>query len=201
VRQCRARRTFDVDRVTVEFVADLAGRSQRFCPHYPAEQSALLALAAAADTVRAVRAVPGWTSTTGGLARALAGNRRWPGPALLITTEVPQVSPGLLVEAAELLRGFDAVLGPATGDGWWAFGLREPAHAALLRQTPGALTGVGVLTVAALRLGLRVAMLPTLHALHNGSDVRPVAAHCPPGSVFAATVARLAAGRRDDRGR
>jgi hypothetical protein len=36
-----------------------------------------------------------------------------------------------------------------------------------------------------------VAMLPTLRGLCTGADVRPVAAHCPAGSLFAATVARL----------
>jgi hypothetical protein len=180
----------------VEFVADLAGPSDRFRPHYAAEQASMLALAAAADTIRAVQAVPGWTSTTGSLARAFAANRRWPGPALVIGTEIPQLSPDLLTDAIGRLRGFDAVLGPASGDGWWAFGLREPSYAALMRALGGSLTSVGSLSVAALRLGLRVAMLPTLHGLTTGADVRPVAASCPPGSMFAATVAQLSQARR-----
>ncbi|MEU4222549.1 DUF2064 domain-containing protein [Actinoplanes sp. NPDC026623] len=168
----------------MELVSGLAGPAVRLCPQYSPEHATTLTLAAAADTIRAVRALPGRAVA---VERALAGTRRCPGPLLFVAAETPQLTPDLLAGAIGLLDDFDAVLGPTTGDGWWAFGLSEPAHAAL-----GPSTGLGSLTVAALRLGLRVAMLPTLRGLDTGADVAPVAARCPAGSLFAATVARLA---------
>ncbi|MEU7908085.1 DUF2064 domain-containing protein [Actinoplanes sp. NPDC049118] len=187
VRPCGPRPATGAGGVGVELVTGLAGPADRLRPQYSCEQATTLASAAAADTIRAVRAVPCRARAAVPLEWAFAGTRRRSGPALLVSTEVPQLSPDLLSGAIGLLGDFDAVLGPTTGDGWWAFGLREPAHAVL-----GASTGLGSLTVAALRLGLRVAMLPTLHGLSTGADVRPVAAHCPAGSLFAAAVARLA---------
>lgn len=166
----------------MELVTGLAGPADRLCPQYSPEQAATLTLAAAADTIRAVRALPGTAGTAAGFQRALAG----PGPVLLVAAQTPQLSPQMLADAIGLLDDFDAVLGPTTGDGWWAFGLSEPAHAAL-----GPSAGLGSLTVAVLRLGLRVAMLPTLRGLRTGADVGPVAAHCPAGSLFAATAERL----------
>jgi hypothetical protein len=167
----------------VELVTGLAGPAGRLCPQYSPEHATTLTLAAAADTIRAVRALPGRAVA---VERAPAGTR-CPGPLLFVAAQTPQLTPDLLADAIGLLDDFDAVLGPTTGDGWWAFGLSEPAHAAL-----GPSTGLGSLTVAALRLGLRVAMLPTLRGLDTGADVAPVAARCSAGSLFAATVARLA---------
>ncbi|MFB9694475.1 DUF2064 domain-containing protein [Amorphoplanes digitatis] len=187
VRPCGHRPAGDAGTVGVELVTGLAGPADRLCPQFTAEQAATLAAAAAAGAARAVRALPGRARAAVPLEWALAGIRRRRGPALLVAAETPQLSPDLLTGAIGLLDDFDAVLGPTTGDGWWAFGLREPAHAPL-----GPSTGLGSLTVAALRLGLRVAMLPTLHGLCDGADVRPVAARCPAGSLFAATAVRLA---------
>lgn len=79
------------------------------------------------------------------------------GPVLFIAPGTA-VSPGLLAESAVLLRTFDAVLGPGPGDSWWAFGLRDPRLLGTLTETPD---GLASLALAALRLGLRVAMLPT----------------------------------------
>jgi hypothetical protein len=79
------------------------------------------------------------------------------GPVLFVGPGIA-VSPGLLAESAGLLRTFDAVLGPGPGDTWWAFGLRDPRLLGNLVETPDGLAG---LALAALRRGLRVAMLPT----------------------------------------
>jgi hypothetical protein len=49
----------------------------------------------------------------------------------------------------------------------------------------------GSLVLAMLRLGMRVAMLPTLQQTNTVADAHAVAAGCQPGSRFAATVARL----------
>jgi glycosyltransferase A (GT-A) superfamily protein (DUF2064 family) len=188
-RQCTARRGRLPGQVSVQLVADLAGLRARLSPPYSPEQAAVIADAAVTDTLKAVGA-QGATATSR-LEQAFAGLRHRAGPVLLIGTEIPQLRPDLLADAAALLDEFDAVLGPTDGDGWWAFGLREPAHSAMSGMTPQALAGTGALTVAALRLGLRVAMLPTLLQVRTGADVHAVAGHCPPGSSFAAAVARL----------
>jgi glycosyltransferase A (GT-A) superfamily protein (DUF2064 family) len=54
------------------------------------------------------------------------------GPALLIGMDTPQVTEGLLHEAAGALcmPGTDAVLGATPDGGWWAGGLRKPNVAA-----------------------------------------------------------------------
>lgn len=191
VRPCQPRRPSAARPCDVLVVADLAGPAARLDPPWTGVQAAMIAAAATVDTLRAVRAMPGWSIGVGPLEHAFAerGTRR--GVTLLVAPQVPQLGPDLLADAVDLLSDFDAVLGPTTGDGWWAFGLREPAHGAVLRTMPGALATAGTLTVASLRLGLRVAMLPTLRELRSGADVPAVAELCPPGSEFAATVAHL----------
>ncbi len=54
------------------------------------------------------------------------------GPAVVIGMDTPQVTVGLLHEAAGALcmPGTDAVLGATPDGGWWAGGLREPNAAA-----------------------------------------------------------------------
>ena len=61
-------------------------------------------------------------------------------PSLLVGMDTPQIGPDLLDEAGALLhhRAADAVLGPAVDGGWWALGLRDPRHAALVRDVPTA---------------------------------------------------------------
>ncbi|OJF11214.1 DUF2064 domain-containing protein [Couchioplanes caeruleus] len=85
-------------------------------------------------------------------------------PFLEISAGAPELSADLLDDAYALLRSFDAVVGPTSDGGWYAFGLREPSRAPDLRT----LTASPALTLAALRLGLRVAMLPTLPAKNLG---------------------------------
>lgn len=191
VHPCRPRRLPAVRPGRVQVVCDLAGPASRLQQPWTGPQAAVIAAAATTDTLRAVRAMPGWPIEVVPLELAFADWSAGPGGALLVAPQVPQLEPGLLDDAAQRLSEFDAVLGPTTGDGWWVFGLRDPAHGAALRAMPGALAGSGSLTVSALRLGLRVAMLPTLQELGTGADVPAVAGHCRPGSEFAVTVAHL----------
>ncbi|MEV6602493.1 DUF2064 domain-containing protein [Actinoplanes sp. NPDC051346] len=86
-----------------------------------------------------------------------------------VSTAAPELTAELRGEAYALLRRFDAVVGPTTDGGWYAFGLREPSLAPDLR----ALTAAHSLTLAALRLGLHVAMLPTLPAPAGKKFVSP----------------------------
>jgi uncharacterized protein len=170
----------------VQFVVvdDLPGEARlrtRLSPPYSRQQAGLLADAAIADTLRAVDAMPA--------AHRAAGT----GPSLFIRTETPQVSTDLLADSAALLRRFDAVLGPTTGDGWWAFGFREPDLAVGLGVAPWSMADLGSLTLMALRLGLRVAMLPVLQEVNSAADAHAVAERCAPASRFAAALASLRA--------
>lgn len=47
------------------------------------------------------------------------------GPLLIIGSDVPCITRGLIFEAFHLLGGHDAVLGPSTDGGYWAVGLRR----------------------------------------------------------------------------
>jgi len=192
----------------------------RLCPPCTPGQAAAVAAAALADTLAAVTAAPavrrclvvdgdhpappGWHRTTQRgatlgerLARAYADTRVDGAGSLLIGMDTPQVSAGLLADAARRLGededDADAVLGLAEDGGWWALGLRNPRHGRALRRVPMSTPDTGALTLAALRArGLRVAALPTLRDVDTYADARAVAALCPAGSRFASAVSELA---------
>jgi rSAM/selenodomain-associated transferase 1 len=193
--------------------APVAGRVKtRLCPPCTPQQAARLAAAALADTIDAVAACralsrtlvldgvhpvpPGWASRPQhgpGLAERLA-HAYVDGPSLLVGMDTPQLTADLLDAATDDLRHADAVLGPATDGGWWALGLRNPAHAAVLRQIPTSTPTTGADTLAALRrLGLAVVLLPELPDVDTVADAAAVAALCPPSSRFAAAWAGIVA--------
>jgi len=186
----------------------------RLCPPCTPQQAARIAAAALEDTLDAVTATPAaarvlvvdgdlaapadWVRVAqrggplgGRLAHAYA-DTAVPGVAsLLIGMDTPQAGPGLLGDAIARLAadGTDAVLGFAEDGGWWALGLRDPAHAEALRDVPMSTTETGALTLAALTArGLRVAALPVLTDVDTAADAYAVAALCPAGSRFAAAV-------------
>ncbi|WP_412749873.1 DUF2064 domain-containing protein [Krasilnikovia sp. M28-CT-15] len=197
--------------------APVPGRVKtRLCPPCTPAQAARIAAASLADTLGTVSATtagarvlvvdgrypapPGWTTLAqrGGplsdrLASAFADTRTPRRPALLIGMDTPQLTPGLLGAALNLLGvadGPDAVLGPAADGGWWALGLRDPAHAEALRTVPTSTATTGRRTLAALRArGLRVHVLPHLRDVDTAADASTVAALCPPASRFASVVA------------
>ena len=118
------------------------------------------------------------------------------GPAILIGSDTPQVSPGLLARAARTLlsSGVDAVVGPAMDGGWWIAGLRRPAPNAF-RGVPMSTATTGAEQYARFRhLGLSVAMLPVLRDVDVIEDAYAVAAEAP-DSMFAAAF-REVSGRR-----
>ncbi|MGB0084070.1 MAG: TIGR04282 family arsenosugar biosynthesis glycosyltransferase [Rhodomicrobiaceae bacterium] len=47
----------------------------------------------------------------------------WPAPAILMGSDIPAVRPDHIAEAFALLRGHDAVFGPAEDGGFWLVGL------------------------------------------------------------------------------
>jgi rSAM/selenodomain-associated transferase 1 len=187
----------------------------RLCPPCTPEQAAAIAAAALADTIDAVTAVPdvqrvlavagsyptpfGWAARPQHgdglgerLAHAFADTRHDGRPTLLVGMDTPQLTAVLLSDALASLRTVDAVLGMAADGGWWALGLREPRHAAVLRDVPMSTDRTGRLTLEALQgLGLRVAMLPVLRDVDTIADVREVVALCPAASRF-----RTVAGER-----
>lgn len=194
--------------------APVAGRVKtRLCPPCTPSQAAAVAAAALADTLdvvgashvdRRILAVDGAFEAPRGwvvvpqrgeslgerLVHAFADSYR-PGVAtVLIGMDTPQLSPLDLDSAFQRLGGSEAVLGPAVDGGWWALGLRDGRHAAVLGGIPTSTSTTGADTREALRgRGLRVALLPSLTDVDSAADARLVAALCPPDSRFRAAVA------------
>lgn len=117
---------------------------------------------------------------------------RFPGqPVLQLGMDTPQVRPGLLSTALHRLAGADAALGPAVDGGWWALGLRDPAHAAALRTVPMSTPDTGLRTRMALSgRGLRVADLARLSDVDTWAEAAAVAASIP-DSNFASAVSHV----------
>jgi rSAM/selenodomain-associated transferase 1 len=107
------------------------------------------------------------------------------GPSVLIGMDTPQVTPGMLADAARRLDRGDAVFGPAADGGFWLLGLREPDPGRLL-GVPMSRPDTGRHQLARLR-GLRVATVGTLIDVDTAADAARVAAQVP-GSRFAAAV-------------
>jgi hypothetical protein len=195
--------------------APVPGRVKtRLCPPCTPEQAAIVAAAALADTVEAIDAIAaarrtlvvdgdlagpaGWhrlpqrgDGLGARLTNAFADSRRSGMPSLLLGMDTPQADAAVLARATGLLRGADAVFGAAADGGWWVLGLRDPAHAAILRSIPTSVPTTGANTLAALRgLGLRVAQVPVLRDVDTAADAHAVAALCRSGSRFTAAVSR-----------
>lgn len=117
---------------------------------------------------------------------------RFPGRRIVqIGMDTPQVTSRLLTEAATRLDATDAVLGQAADGGWWALGLRDPAHADVLALIPTSRADTGTRTLEVLRgKGLTVGELPVLSDVDTMADAARVAADIP-ASRFAAAVARV----------
>lgn len=116
-----------------------------------------------------------------------------PGAAVLqIGSDTPQLRPALLTSSVEQVQdGLDAVLGPASDGGWWALGLRDPRHAAALRDVPMSTGDTGRLTRKALAArGLSVGELPELSDVDTMADARTVSREAP-GGRFARAVAAI----------
>jgi rSAM/selenodomain-associated transferase 1 len=196
--------------------APVPGRVKtRLCPPCTPSQAAAVAAAALADTLDVVSASragrriltvdgdypapPGWVvlaqrgeSLGSRLAHAFADCHRPGAATVLVGMDTPQLSTQDLDEAFRRLTvpgGPGAVLGPAADGGWWALGLRDVRHAAVLPGIATSTTTTGTETRDALRRrGLRVESLRTLTDVDTATDAHAVAALCPPGSRFPAAV-------------
>jgi rSAM/selenodomain-associated transferase 1 len=190
----------------------------RLTPPFTPADAALLAEAALADTLAAVAATPvtrrvlaldgtpgGWLppgfevipQRSGGLDERLAAAfadtyAALPLPMVLVGMDTPQITPGLLADAAEALTcgEADAVFGPATDGGFWLLGLRKPDRS-LLAGVPMSRPDTGRHQLGRLTsAGLRVAMAPELTDVDTFREAELIAGTIP-GSRFAA-VFRLA---------
>jgi rSAM/selenodomain-associated transferase 1 len=185
----------------------------RLTPPFTPDDAALLAKAALSDSlaaalaapvtrhVLALQGVPGeWLPAGfdvigqrgGGLDERLAAafsdaHASLPLPMMLIGMDTPQVTPGLLTEAAQALVGgeADAVFGPAADGGFWLLGLRRPDRS-LLAGVPMSRPDTGRHQLDRLTsAGLRIAMMPELTDVDTVREAELVAAAIP-GSFFAA---------------
>ncbi|MFC5752876.1 TIGR04282 family arsenosugar biosynthesis glycosyltransferase [Actinomadura rugatobispora] len=182
----------------------------RLTPGYTAEEAALLAEAALADTlatvartpagarILALRGSPGPWLPPGvrvipqrgdGLDERLAHafDDAYEGrPIVLIGMDTPQVTTALLERAGRALEHRGAVFGPAEDGGFWLLGLARP-DAALLRGVPMSRPGTGRAQLDRLRAaGLTVAELPRLTDVDTAADAARVAALAPHGRFAAA---------------
>lgn len=145
----------------------------RLCPPLTPSEAADVAAASLLDTVEAALSTPGavpvvalaglvrradvrdalsscvvipqrgWTFADR-LVHAHLDVARYGLPVLQIGMDTPQVTPALLESCAE----FDeAALGVALDGGWWALGLRDPQHAAVLRDVQMSRSDTGVRTL------------------------------------------------------
>lgn len=79
-----------------------------------------------------------------------------------------------------LTHHVDALLGRATDGGWWALGLRDPAHADVLTDVPMSTSETSEHTSLALQArGVHVADLPSLSDVDTMADARRIAPGIP----------------------
>jgi rSAM/selenodomain-associated transferase 1 len=108
-----------------------------------------------------------------------------PRPVLLIASDTPQVTAGLLTECAEVLLGNDVVFGLARDGGWWVLGVTDPSMADCLHAIPTSRSDTGPATLEALRdKGLSVKLVAELSDVDTVDDVEVVRAECAPDSRF-----------------
>jgi rSAM/selenodomain-associated transferase 1 len=108
-----------------------------------------------------------------------------PQPVLLIASDTPQVTAGLLTDCAEALLGADAVFGLARDGGWWVLGVTDPTMAECLNSIPTSRSDTGPATLEALRdKGLAVALVAELSDVDTVDDVEVVRVECAPDSRF-----------------
>ena len=185
----------------------------RLTPPFTPADAAAVATAALADTLAAVSATPvaqavlaldgapgDWLppgfrvipQRGGGLDERLAAaladaHATLPAPMVLVGMDTPQVTPGLLAEAAVALASgeADAVFGPAADGGFWLLGLRRPDRS-LLAGVPMSRADTGRHQLDRLTsAGLRVAVLPELTDVDSFREAGLIAGLIP-GSRFAA---------------
>lgn len=102
----------------------------------------------------------------------LAFKRMPPGPALLIGSDIPEVSRRNIAGAFRLLKRHDAVLGPAGDGGYWLIGLNQNARPRRLDLSAVRWSGPHALadTVHAMQ-GFDVGLAAMLEDIDTGADL------------------------------
>jgi len=89
----------------------------------------------------------------------------------IIGTDCPGLTAAHLTQAFELLATHDVVLGPADDGGYYLLGLCQPQPALFENKSWSTPTVLAATLADAQRLGLRVALLPTLHDVDSAEDL------------------------------
>jgi uncharacterized protein len=118
-----------------------------------------------------------------------------PLPMVLIGTDTPQVTAGMLGDAVASLESgeADAVFGPAANGGFWLLGLRRPDRSLLAGAPMSAPDAGRVLLERLAGDGLRVALAPRLTDVDTFDAAEQVARQIP-ASRFAAAFTASAQG-------
>jgi glycosyltransferase A (GT-A) superfamily protein (DUF2064 family) len=102
------------------------------------------------------------------------------GPVVQIASDTPQVTAGLLRDAAFRLHGGAGVIGPAVDGGWWLLGLSVPGAADALARVAMSTPRTAFDTRRALAgWGVRLATTRTLRDVDTVDDADLVAAAAP----------------------
>lgn len=89
----------------------------------------------------------------------------------IIGTDCPGLTAAHLTQAFQLLTDHDMVLGPADDGGYYLLGLRQPQPVLFENKTWSTPTVLADTLADAQRLGLRTALLPTLHDVDSAADL------------------------------
>jgi uncharacterized protein len=103
----------------------------------------------------------------------------------------PQLTAGDLVRAADLLRHYPSVLGPAEDGGWWLLGVRHGTDASTLATVEMSTASTGRHTREV--LPAPIALIRTLRDVDTWDDARDVADQIPHTRFAAAVSERVPA--------
>jgi rSAM/selenodomain-associated transferase 1 len=94
------------------------------------------------------------------------------GPAVIVGSDVPDITAGAVQEAARLLGEADLVLGPAEDGGFWLIGVRAPDARLFADVDWGTGSVLAAVEANAKRLGWRTARAATLADLDRPEDLK-----------------------------
>ncbi len=94
-----------------------------------------------------------------------------PGPAIIIGSDAPQISPSLIAKAFRQLQNHDAVFGPAEDGGYWLIGLRRQRPAPDLFENVRWSSQYALAdTLGSLPESFTIGTLPLLSDVDSGAD-------------------------------